>query len=308
MQSAPILIVAFNQPKRLARLLTSLKEVSPTSLRISIDGPRGVADQPATDACRDLAEEIDWIEDLEVWYRTENLGISRGIPAAVNRVFEQFDRVLVLEDDVTVGPQALPFVTHCLSEFENNPHIFSISAYNSVPEDVLSSPEDPVRTSRVMSSYAWGTWKDRWQKFDSNMTWFRNQKTKYLSNVLGSREAAIRWRQHCRYVRKNLVDCAAYRWNMSTWEFDGYSIVPNQNLVEYHGMDDGTHTRRHRRWSELPVGQIDLSQILDCSAEELVDWRAESFFHRKAQRASWGNILLGPLEEGALRLQQRGWI
>lgn len=308
MPSAPILIVAFNQPERLARLLKSLKEDPPTSLRISIDGPRGMVDRPGTDACRDMAEQIDWVEDLEVWPRTENLGISRGIPAAVNRTLEQFDRVFVLEDDVTVGPQAHAFVSHCLSEFENNPKVFSISAYNNVPADTLTVPDHPVRMSRVMSSYAWGTWKDRWEKFDSNMTWFRNQKTRHLSSLLGSRETAIRWRQHCRYVRKNLVDCAAYRWNISTWEFDGYSIVPNRNLVEYHGIDGGTHTRRNRPWSELPLGQVDLSQILDGSAKELVDWRAESFFHRTAQRASWGNILLGPVEEVALRLQRKGWI
>ena len=308
MHEAPILIIAFNQPIRLARLLDSLRANPPTSVRICIDGPRVLDDEAGTVRCRQLAEQIDWIEDLEVWARKSNLGISRGIPEAVSRALREFGRIFVVEDDVTLGPQAHEFMTRALSVFEDHSEIFSISAYNSVPEESISSPDDPVRLSRVMSSYAWGTWEDRWYRFDPETKWFRNQKTKDLAALLGSRKAALRWKQHIRFVQKNLVQCAAYRWNASTWKFDGCSVVPNRNLIEYHGATGGTHTRRKRPWTELPVGELDLDRVTEGLSHLSIDWRAEDFLQRTTQRVSYPNIAFGPFEEIALRLQRRGWI
>jgi len=305
---APILVIAFNQPTRLARLLDSLKKNPPRSLRISIDGPRGPNDIQGVRECQRIAESVDWVEDLDVWPREKNVGIARGIPMALNKAFEEFNEVFVVEDDVTLGRQAHSFVSECLNTFRNSQRVFSISAYNNVPSSSLSNPQEPARLSRVSSSYAWATWKDRWETFDWEMKWFTNQSIKNLSQVLGSKKAAFRWRQHVRFVRKELVHCAAYRWNVSSWEYDGVSVVPNRSLLEYHGITDGTHTRRARKWEELPVEVVEFENLTLEILEKGLDWRAEDFYHQKTQRATAGNILLWPIEEFALRLQRRGII
>lgn len=308
MPTPPLLLLAFNRPDRLARLLASLKCLSPQVVRVSIDGPRNVQDLAGVQACQRLASEVDWVPDYGVWTRDTNVGITRGIPLSVSRFLLDFSEVFVIEDDVTLGPDALHFVAQALDCWRNHPTIHTVSAYNMVPESEITMPSEPVRLSRVSSSYAWATWDHKWQHFDSEMTAFRRQSLRSQKDLLGSYAAAVRWRQHVRYSRLGLVDCAAYKWNTSTWHYDGQSVVPNVNLVQYHGMQDGTHTRRKRRWKELPVGPINLGTLEECALSDAVDARADRFFHARVQRASWANILLGPVEECALRARRRGWI
>ena len=295
----PILITAFNRPDRLRRLIDSLAPISPSIVRISIDGPRGERDIAGVTETRTVARSIPWECDVQVLDREENVGIARAIPEAVTWVLTEFDRVFVIEDDVTLGPQAYDFVTRGLDLWSEDPRIYSISAYNMVPPEHLTSPEAPARLSRVMSSYAWGTWRDRWEVFDPEMSWFQKQSVASLTHLLGSRIAALRWRQHHRMVTSGLVDSWAYRWVMSTWAHGGFSVIPNRNLVEYHGSIDGTHTRRRRRWKEQSISPI----LLPVDHSGITgDPSGERFLQRRNQRATLWSIVLGPLEAIALRL------
>jgi hypothetical protein len=303
---APVLITAFNRPDRLARLLESLKPAAPPMMRIAIDGPRHEWDVSGVQETRRVAENVPWDCDLKVWARGTNAGIATAIPGAVSRALTEFERVFVIEDDVTVGPQAYEYMSRALDLWRLDRKVYSISAYNMVPIDHLSRPDEPVRLSRVMSSYAWGTWRDRWEAYDPNMTWFAQQSLVDLTDFFGSRIVALRWRQHYRMVSTGLVDSWAYRWVMSTWGENAFSVVPNRPTIRYLGAMEGTHTWRKRRWSELTVEPIDLSS--NAFASPYVDEHAERYFHRVNQRSTLSSVLLGRVERMALRLQRRGMI
>ena len=298
---APVLITAFNRPDRLARLLESLKPTAPPIVRIAIDGPRHEGDVSGVQETRRVAENVPWDCDLQVWARDTNAGIATAIPGAVSRAFTEFDRVFVIEDDVAVGPQAYEYMSRALDLWRLDRKVYSISAYNMVPIHHLSRPDEPVHLSRVMSSYAWGTWRDRWEAYDPNMTWFAQQSLADLAEFFGSRVLALRWRQHHRMVSSGLVDSWAYRWVMSTWAHDGTSVVPNRNLVDYLGVTGGSHTRRRRPWQELKIDEIDLTQLQDSVG---FDPSSERFLQRRNQRATSTSVILGPLEYLALNLSQ----
>jgi len=298
---APVLVTAFNRPDRLARLLESLKPAAPRMMRIAIDGPRHEGDVSGVQETRRVAENVPWDCDLQVWARDTNAGIATAIPKAVSRALTEFDRVFVIEDDVTVGPQAYEYMSRALDLWRIDLRVYSISAYNMVPIDHLSRPDEPVRLSRVMSSYAWGTWRDRWEAYDPNMTWFAQQSLADLTDLLGSRIVALRWRQHHRMVSTRLVDSWAYRWVMSTWAYDGTSVVPNRNLVDYLGLSGGSHTRRRRPWQELEIDEIDLCHL---SESARLDPSGERFLQRRNQRATSTSVFFGPLEFLALNLIQ----
>jgi hypothetical protein len=299
---APILITAFNRPDRLARLLASLQADAPPVVRIAIDGPRNSDDRAGVEETRRIATTVGWECDLEVWARDTNAGIATAIPEAVSRALSEFDRVFVIEDDVSVGPQAYEFMCRALDQWETEPTIYSVSAYNMVPVDQLSRPDDPARLSRVMSSYAWGTWRDRWTVYDPEMTWFAKQSISDLTTFFGSRVVAMRWRQHHRMVASGLVDSWAYRWVMSTWGHGGFSVVPNRTLISYFGANDGTHTLRRRRWAELNLQPINVENLA-CQSTHL-DLTAESFFHRVNQRCTIPNVIIGRIEGRALQFHR----
>ena len=56
------LILAFNRPDHLLRLITRLREVRPSRIYLAVDGPRPdrIGEQEAVMACRRAVEEIDW--------------------------------------------------------------------------------------------------------------------------------------------------------------------------------------------------------------------------------------------------------
>jgi hypothetical protein len=251
---------------------------------------------------RRVAETVAWACDLEVWAREANAGIATAIPEAVSRALMEFDRVFVIEDDVSVGPQAYEFMCRALDHWQTESTVSSVSAYNMVPVDHLSRPDDPVRLSRVMSSYVWGTWRERWTAYDPEMTWFAEQSLSDLTKFFGSRVVAMRWRQHHRMVASGLVDSWAYRWVMSTWAKSGTSVVPNRNLIDYCGVVGGSHTQRRRPWSELKVDAIRLDQL---PLEPKLDPVADRYLHRRNQRASVLNVALGPVERWALNAKRR---
>ena len=307
MQQAPILLIGFNRPERLARLIDSLRPLAPPILRIAIDGPRFTveSDKDLVRKTADVAYQVDWEADLSVHLHPNNLGITEAIPWAVSWVLEQFDRVIVIEDDVTVGHQFLEFASAALTYWEDDSSTFAISGYNMVPQSNISTPHLAARYSKLPHSYAWATWRRAWVLFDSQMRWAQNQNLRSLQRKTGSLIRAIRWQQLFRHVRHNRVTTWDYQWVQSIWAHDGRVVVPNHNLIEYHGQTDGTHTERSRSWEELTTRQVPIGSVMQLKLDVPIDERADAFVYKFGHRASLVGVILGFLEGPVIRVKHR---
>lgn len=302
--SAPVLLLGFNRPDRLIDLIDSLRPTAPPVVRIAVDGHR--ADRPGeaelVAACRATAELVDWTTDVEVLERSENLGLERAIPDAVSWVLTAHESVIVIEDDVTIGPQFIDFAQAMLTRFEDDDSIMHVSGYNVVPRQILSSPEETIRLSRVPESFAWATWRRAWSHYDADLTWARSCSMADLHQITGSRLAALRWRQNFVLAERRLISTWAYRWLASMWSHDGWCVSPNRNLITYRGYTGGTHTRRKAHWTELPIEKLDLDPPVTRTS---VDHRAERYLHGTVFSANPLGVALGPAERLALRVTRR---
>lgn len=302
--TAPVLLLGFNRPDRLASLIESLRSSAPQTVRIAVDGPRAgrIRDVELVRACRATAQSVDWTTDVEVLERQVNLGLELAIPDAVSWVLREHDTVIVIEDDVIIGPQFVDFAQSMLARFAADESIMHVSGYNVVPRDQLSQPESPIRLSRIPESLAWATWRRAWQHYDPTLTWALSAPLPDLRRITGTRAGAYRWRQNFSLAERQLISTWAYRWLGSMWSRDGWCVSPNQNLVTYRGYTDGTHTRRRAKWSELPVADVDLEMI---PPEPPRDQQADEFLQRKVFAANAFGVALGPLERFALRALRR---
>lgn len=187
----PVLIIAFNRPVHLRNLINSLRPLSPKKIYVSVDGPR-LSNKKDAELVRQVREEIqkiDWTNDLNVTYQTENVGLRISVSQAVSRVLEECDCVIVLEDDVIVGSDFLKFMNFSLDKFQSDSRIGHISGYNLVPRNHLSNPDDLVRLSRYPESYAWATWSDRWRHYDSGIL----DNKKISKSILAEDALLNRW-------------------------------------------------------------------------------------------------------------------
>lgn len=302
MIGTPILLLGFNRPDRLAALIESLRASQPPTVYVSIDGPRESADsdREGVQQTKHLVSSIDWTADVHTNFHEKNLGIALAIPTAVSWVLGEHETVIVLEDDVIVGPQFLPFADEALRIWADDKTVFSISGYNLVPPSHLAKPNAPARLSRIPHSYAWATWRRAWSAFDSEMQWARGVSTAELACLLGSRTFALRWGQNFRHAQTQRVSTWDYQWVSSIWQHDGMCVSPNRNLVTYNGHSGGSHTRRRSAWAELPITPIELDQLEEHADTIEFDSGADDFLQRTAQRATAFNVALGPLEAVAM--------
>jgi len=113
-------------------------------------------------------EKPSWLLAVEV--RDRNLGCRIGVPTSITSAFEQFDSLIILEDDVVCHPLFFEFMDLALETFELNEDVFAVNSWN--PLRRLPSENGNVFLSRHFSPWGWGTWKNRWARYDVNMSSF----------------------------------------------------------------------------------------------------------------------------------------
>lgn len=291
MKSVPVLITAYNRPEKVVDLLNSLRQSQPKIIYFSVDGPKKHRsnDLLKTQQVAAAVSVIDWECDLRMRVRESNLGIRRAIPDAVNWVMSENETVIVLEEDVVIGPQALNFAHEMLSRFEASSEIGHVSLYNVVPKSQMSKPAAELRLSKYPESVAWATWKRAWKFYDDEIEWGSKATWRDLTKVCGSKLGAVQWKLNFLDAKMGRISTWAYRWISALWANNLLSISPNVNLVTYCGSDEGSHTKTSLPWKELPVENVSLEKIQN---RVLLDFKADAWLSRRVFRETAFGITL----------------
>lgn len=285
MTTPPILLLAYNRPEKFSDLLCSLRESRPKLVYVSFDGPK----EDETDAAkvahtRESLTLIDWPCDLRILKHDSNIGIRKSVTHAVSRVLNENDSVVVIEDDVRVGPNFLRFCSFHLDKYRNEKKIGQINGWNQVPYSVTTDRTIDCRLSVYNTSYAWATWSDRWAYYDDTLSWGLAADLRQIKEITGSMRSAMQWRLNFKNANDLLVDSWSYRWLASLWSRSSYCITPSKSQITYTGFDDGTHTRSRRRVSQNPVDEDEAkASNFNCKnprMDQLAErWLRESYFN-----------------------------
>ena len=173
MVSTPIVVVAYNRPRSLSRLLRSISEARYSSeaidLIISIDRAENNQD------VLEIAEGFEWKFGLKkVVYQEKNLGLRKHILKCGGLSLE-YGSVIVLEDDLFVSPNFYLFTEQALKFSESEPKIGGISLYNHQlnvhTRQNFKALEDGFDNWYFQFASSWGqAWtKDQWKGF---MEWY----------------------------------------------------------------------------------------------------------------------------------------
>jgi hypothetical protein len=264
----PILINAYNRPERLRQLIHSLKPTAPPLLLISIDGPKLFDEKDAglVRETQSVISDITWKADIKTRFRNQNLGLKDAIADGVSWATSEFGWSINLEDDITCGPQLIEYLTQMLNQFKNTSEVAHVNGYNLVPSNLLSDVSHHSRITRFPESYAWATWHRAWIKYDCELDWALNCTIKDLAEKTGSVPSALRWKLNFHDAASGRINTWAYRWLGTIWSNDWKIIGPNRNLAKYCGWENGTHTLRRSKFSELPVEYLFFQGNFDISA------------------------------------------
>lgn len=181
-----------------------------------------------------------------------NKGLAASIISGITYAFRKFDAVIVLEDDCVPAPSFMDFMYQCFEKYQNNKNIHSISGY-AYPVTLKKVLYDVYACGRI-SSWGWGTWKDRWIHFAKDYELVRKMKQEETS----SRNLAI-WGGGLENMLVGNVKGECNSWAVF-WALDAIirekiCLNPYESLIQNIGCDNsGVHCGDMQQWNVALAG------------------------------------------------------
>lgn len=248
-------LFTYHRNEHTAKVLEALSQndALPEKLYLFQDGIKESTDYIGWNKVSGLIQNINWCK-TEVCISKRNKGLADSVIDGVNYVLQECDAVIVLEDDCVPHPKFMSYMVSALNKYVENENIYSIGGY-AWPVEVEKNGTDAYFTGRI-SSWGWGTWKNRWAKYevdyqmlakmkaDADMsdrfhTWGEDLESHLLGNVRGTCNS---W---------------AVFWALTVIKNKGFCLAPYQSLIENIGFDGtGVHCGANKieqklhRWND----------------------------------------------------------
>ena len=239
-QLAPIVIFAYDRPKKLQNLLNSLEfnpELNSSKIIFYIDKYKTSKEKTNNNKVISIVESWSANYDCEVHTSPVNFGLKNNILNGINKTFENYEKAIFLEDDLEVSINFLNFMNKSLEKYSRNKIVKHISGYNfpHFEDDSKSSYFTPY-----MSCWGWGTWRDRWvenKNFSINNISNKSKFTRLKFSVFGYEKDFES--QLIRNDNKEINTWAIY-WFQHIILNKGLCLNPTHSLVTNNGAE-GIH-------------------------------------------------------------------
>ncbi len=165
---APIVLFTYNRLTETMQTVEALSRnhLAPVSdLYIFSDGPKNEADRKLVQAVREYLKTISGFSKIAITEAASNMGLANSIINGVSSILKNYDKVIVLEDDLVSAPNFLDFMNQALHFYKKQKKIISISGY-SLNLPALKQEKKDYYVGQRASSWGWGIWVDRWDKID----------------------------------------------------------------------------------------------------------------------------------------------
>lgn len=274
MNYAPIAIFVYKRPSHTLQMITSLMqcpEFEKSPVYVFCDGAKQQVDREVVARTRGIIR-LSVGQNVQIIESDHNLGLANSIIAGVSRLLDDYDRVIVVEDDLVVSPGFLQYMNAALVAYEHEPSVMHVSGY------MYMIPEFANRTEAMflpfISSWGWATWKQAWACFDPQATGWEVLQT---DEKIRSRFDLNNSYNYSNMIKRQMTgefDSWAIRWYWSIFKNQGYTIFPPVSHVNNIGFDgSGSHGWFTARllFSSKPkwiISKIHLPKIVSVNQED----------------------------------------
>ena len=106
MTLAPIALFVYNRPRHARRTVEALQKnplAEKSKLFIFSDGPKRIRDRRKVKQVRNYIQTVQGFSDLQIVEHARNLGLAKSILHGVSEVLSNYEKIIVLEDDILVS-------------------------------------------------------------------------------------------------------------------------------------------------------------------------------------------------------------
>ena len=252
MFTTPILLMTFNRPNHVRRVLNEIFKQEPQDLFVCQDGPREGNEQDRI-KCREVRDVVNELTSayaidhndftLHTLYQDKNLGCGPGPTAGITWFFGQVEMGIVIEDDCLPHPDFFGYCEELLYRYKDDDKIVFI---NTTLYDDRWNCKFSYDFSHYMVAGAWASWARALKGFDLDLLNL-NAKAfrKRLKQVVYSRAEYDWWYFKVLEIQQDTEK--KYYWDyqmlIHIYNIGGVTIIPCRNLVSNIGFDaEGTNT------------------------------------------------------------------
>lgn len=251
-----VALMVFNRPEKTARVLREIVAAKPLRLYVVADGARdeNELDEALVRQTREVVEAQTQGLKVTHIYSNSNLGLRERFLTGLDQVFDNEERLVIVEDDCLPSQSFFSFVEELLT----NP----ITSRLGVISGSNFAPYSPRKSSYHFSSspyiWGWGTWASVWRNFRSGEqkeSWSEEEIQSVLKGF-SVKGQAKEFESMMRTAHKlNTWDVSFAVWLRQN-QF--LAAVPARNLVQNIGFGAGaTHTLFENFDVDLPAEELD---------------------------------------------------
>ncbi|MGB4415538.1 MAG: glycosyl transferase [Paludibacter sp.] len=241
---APIVLFVYNRPFHTEQTLSALQQndlARQSTLYIYCDGTKENTSVENTEnirAVRRIVKEVQGFKEVFIIESEQNKGLACSIQSGISEIIKKHGRVIVLEDDLITSPAFLSYMNKALVYYENRKSVFSISGYN-MPSTLMQIPEDyeyDVYVSLRNDSWGWGTWDDRWNQVDWNVSSYPAMlKSKQLQEAFN--RGGDDMFEMLQKQQSGKLNIWSIQFTLAHFMNHAVSIVPTVSYVDNVGLD-----------------------------------------------------------------------
>ena len=283
-----VLFLVFNRPETTRHVFGAIRKAKPPRLYVAADGPRTnhPSESNLVAMVREIATAVDWQCEVKTLFREENLGCKHAISSAINWFFEHEEQGIILEDDCLPHHSFFGFCEEMLQKYADTKSIWSISGFNPKHPGEASSR---CFLSQNPSVWGWASWRDRWNRYDVNMSLYKPGRQLKLQNHL-PRYVNRYYRKSFERTRLGKIDTWDYQFSFLILSNNGFVVKPYCNLISNIGVQ-GTHSTIQdiNHYIELGAYVGNASNVVEIDHEEdlwFYETRIKSLALRKVLRAA----------------------
>ena len=148
--------------KRAAKLKTSMEallknpECSSMDIIFFCDGHKGEHDKAGVAATRAYIDSLTGFRSVIKHFRERNVSTGPNFRTGITYLFTNYDRFIVVEDDLVVTPNYVRYLLDALEFYKNEPSVFCVTGF-AFPLQKGAYTYDTVMHKRFCS-YGWGSW------------------------------------------------------------------------------------------------------------------------------------------------------
>ncbi len=247
MKFAPIILFVYNRADHALRTLQALSKndlAQESELFIYADGPKlNATEEQRTKIAevRRVIRQEQWCGKVHIIESEKNKGLANSVISGVTDVLNKHGRAIVLEDDLIVSPTFLHYMNKALDYYESYDAVMSISSDYPQRLQPITPYLYDVFVSLRNFSYGWGTWKNKWDKVDWEMSDYETMAADSELIKAFNRGGCDLWGM-LQAQRNHLIDSWAVRFTLAHFVTHSVTIMPTQSFIQHMGLDgSGTH-------------------------------------------------------------------